>query len=117
MFAGIFDSDASILASDLVWLLSEKTVGDYSWIRPGKVLWDWWNNNNIYGVDFKAGINTETYMYMVDYAARHGAYVGAAVSANLRLVVQTSERYASELASEGRGHRTPERRFTHSRGP
>lgn len=70
--AGIFDSDASILASDLVWLLSEKTVGDYSWIRPGKVLWDWWNNNNIYGVDFKAGINTETYMYMVDYAARHG---------------------------------------------
>lgn len=64
--------EIAMLSSDLIYLLSEKTSQDYSWIRPGKVLWDWWNNNNIYGVDFKAGINTETYMYMIDYAAKHG---------------------------------------------
>ena len=64
--------DSDILSSDLIYLLSEKTAEDYSWIKPGKVLWDWWNNNNIYGVDFKAGINTATYKYMIDYAAKHG---------------------------------------------
>ena len=64
--------EIAMLSSDLIYLLSEKTTEDYSWIKPGKVLWDWWNNNNIYGVDFKAGINTETYMYMIDYAAKHG---------------------------------------------
>ena len=69
---GIFDDDASILASDLIYLLSDKTDCDYAWIRPGKVLWDWWNHNNIYGVDFEAGINTATYLYMVDFAAEHG---------------------------------------------
>lgn len=70
--AGLFDDDISILSSDLIWLLSEKTARDWSWIKPGKVLWDWWNHNNIYGVDFKAGINTATYMYLVDYAAANG---------------------------------------------
>ena len=71
---GTFDKGAEIdmMSSDLIYLLSEKTAEDYSWVKPGKVLWDWWNNNNIYGVDFKAGINTATYMYMVDYAAAHG---------------------------------------------
>ena len=69
---GIFDDDASMLASDLVYLLSEKSDRDYAWVRPGKVLWDWWNHNNIYGVDFEAGINTATYLYMVDFAAEHG---------------------------------------------
>lgn len=69
---GIFDDDASILNSELIYLLSDKTRNDYTWIRPGKVLWDWWNHNNIYGVEFKAGINTQTYLYMVDFAAEHG---------------------------------------------
>ena len=30
--------------------------------------WDWWNNRNISGVDFRAGINTETYKYFIDFA-------------------------------------------------
>ena len=42
------------------------------WIKPGKVAWDWWNANNIYGVDFKAGINTETYKYYIDFASENG---------------------------------------------
>ena len=72
--AGVFPlgNDAAILGSELICLLGERTSEDFSWVRPGKVLWDWWNCNNIYGVDFKAGINTETYRYLIDYAAAHG---------------------------------------------
>lgn len=71
---GIFpkDNDAAMLTSELVYLLSEPSQGDWSWVKPGKALWDWWMDYNIYGVDFKAGINTETYKYMVDHAAAHG---------------------------------------------
>lgn len=70
---GIFDDAASILRSELIYLLSEEKEekSDVSWIRPGKVLWDWWNDRNIYGVNFKVGINTNTYLYLIDYAARH----------------------------------------------
>jgi alpha-glucosidase len=45
---------------------------DFSWVKPGKVAWDWWNGNNIYGVDFRAGINTTTYKYYIDFAAKFG---------------------------------------------
>ena len=41
-------------------------------MRPGKVAWDWWNDNNITGVDFVAGINNETYKYYIDFAAANG---------------------------------------------
>ena len=41
-------------------------------MKPGKVAWDWWNDWNLYGVDFRAGINTETYKYYIDFAAAHG---------------------------------------------
>lgn len=46
--------------------------GDTSWIRPGKVAWDWWNDWGISHVDFKAGINQQTYKYYIDFAAEHG---------------------------------------------
>jgi len=56
-----------------VWLLAKPSqLQDTSWIKPGKVAWDWWNYNNIYDVDFKAGINTETYKYYIDFAAKYG---------------------------------------------
>ena len=45
---------------------------DTSWIRPGKVAWDWWNANNIYGVPFRAGVNTDTYKHYIDFAAENG---------------------------------------------
>ena len=69
--AGTFDSDTEIMSDELVYLLSEKSSEDWSWIKPGKVLWDWWNDRNITGVPFTSGINTDTYMYLVDYAAKH----------------------------------------------
>jgi alpha-glucosidase len=71
---GMFDHDTDILKSDLVYLLSDgKSLNaDFSWVKPGKVLWDWWNGRNIYNVGFISGINTDTYLYMIDYAAKHG---------------------------------------------
>ena len=59
--------------SDMTWrLASPNAIGDVSWIKPGKVAWDWWNGWNLYGVDFEAGINTETYKYYIDFAASKG---------------------------------------------
>ena len=69
---GLATRDAELLDNQLVYLLSEETKEDFSWVKPGKVPWDWWNANNVYGVDFKAGVNTATYKYYIDFAARYG---------------------------------------------
>jgi alpha-glucosidase len=70
---GISEKDADLVSSQLVYLLAQPSqVADMSWIKPGKVAWDWWNANNIYGVNFKAGINTQTYKYYIDFAAKYG---------------------------------------------
>lgn len=68
----ISTSDKELLNSDIVYKLSTPSkIEDTSWIKPGKVSWDWWNNWNISGVDFKAGINTETYKYYIDFASKN----------------------------------------------
>lgn len=69
----ITDDDRQLAESDLVYKLSSPCVlKDTQWIKPGKVSWDWWNANNIYGVDFPAGLNTETYKYYIDFASKYG---------------------------------------------
>ena len=69
----ISENDKELADSDLVYLLaSPNRVEDISWIQPGKVAWDWWNAWNIYGVDFKAGINNDTYKYYIDFASQYG---------------------------------------------
>jgi alpha-glucosidase len=70
---GISRKDADLLANTMVYLLARPSkVADTSWIRPGKVAWDWWNANNVHGVDFKSGVNTATYKYYIDFASRYG---------------------------------------------
>lgn len=65
--------DRSLLENTLAWqLASEECPGDMSWIRPGKASWEWWCELNVYGVDFKAGVNTQTYKYYIDFAANAG---------------------------------------------
>ena len=64
--------DRELLDNDMVWRLGTPSQGDFSWVRPGKVAWDWWNDWNLYGVDFRAGINNETYKYYIDFAAAQG---------------------------------------------
>jgi alpha-glucosidase len=63
-------TDKELLNNDIVQkLASPPRMADVSWIKPGQVAWDWWNNWNISHVDFKAGINTLTYKYYIDFAA------------------------------------------------
>ena len=71
---GISTSDKQLLDNDLVYRLASPAAADadFSWVKPGKVAWDWWNAWNIYGVDFKSGINTETYKYYIDFASSTG---------------------------------------------
>ncbi|MBR5334104.1 MAG: glycoside hydrolase family 97 protein [Alistipes sp.] len=66
-------NDAELLNNDMVFRLSHPNViGDTSWIKPGKVAWDWWNNWGLYGQDFKPGVNNRTYEYYIDFAAANG---------------------------------------------
>jgi alpha-glucosidase len=70
---GVAEKDGDLLTNQIVYLLEKPSqVTDTSWIKPGKVAWDWWNDWNVYGVDFKAGVNTATYKYYVDFAAKYG---------------------------------------------
>jgi alpha-glucosidase len=69
----IADEDKDLLQSQMVFKLAKPLqLEDTSWIKPGKVAWDWWNANNIYGVDFRAGVNTETYKSYIDFASEFG---------------------------------------------
>lgn len=69
----IAPDDAKLVESELVFKLAQPNmIEDTDWIKPGQVAWDWWNANNIYGVDFKAGINNSTYKYYIDFAASNG---------------------------------------------
>src|SRR3954451_3872028 len=66
----IAEQDKDLLNNDIVQkLASPSRLTDYSWVKPGQVSWDWWNDWNITGVDFKTGINLNTYKYYIDFAA------------------------------------------------
>ncbi len=66
------EKDKDLITNQLVYKLAPPLqLKNTSWITPGKVAWDWWNANNIYGVDFRAGINTQTYKYYIDFASRY----------------------------------------------
>jgi len=69
----ITSQDKQLADNDMVYkLASASRMKDISWIKPGKVAWDWWNDWNISNVDFKAGINNQTYKYYIDFAAANG---------------------------------------------
>jgi alpha-glucosidase len=69
----IASNDVNLIESDLVFKLAQPNkIENSEWIKPGQVAWDWWNANNIYGVDFKAGINNDTYKYYIDFASKNG---------------------------------------------
>ena len=66
----VSDNDSQLADLDIAMLLAEPNkIGNTDWIKPGKVAWDWWNDWGLTGVDFEAGINTETYKYYIDFAS------------------------------------------------
>ena len=69
----ISDDDRTFVESNLVTQLAKPSkIPNADWIKPGQVAWDWYNANNIYGVDFEAGVNDETYKYFIDFASKNG---------------------------------------------
>ncbi len=68
----VADKDVELLNNQIVYKLAKSTqMENTDWIKPGQVAWDWWNDWNITGVDFHAGVNTETYKYYIDFASRN----------------------------------------------
>lgn len=68
----ITKNDADLVQSELIYKLApEQKIENTAWIKPGKVAWDWWNALNIYGVDFKSGVNNNTYKYYIDFASKY----------------------------------------------
>ena len=69
----VTDNANTLLDNDMVYrLASPSRVEDASWVKPGKVAWEWWNHWGLTGVPFEAGVNTATYNYYVDFAAKFG---------------------------------------------
>ena len=70
----ITPDDASLAESEMIYRLGAPPAPgiDFSWVKPGKVAWDWYNANNIFGVDFRAGLNNDTYKYYIDFASANG---------------------------------------------
>ncbi|HAQ21725.1 MAG TPA: alpha-glucosidase [Prolixibacteraceae bacterium] len=69
----VAENEADLITNNMVYLLASPTeLQDVSWIKPGIVMFDWWGKSNIYGVNFKAGGNTETAKYYIDFCAAHG---------------------------------------------
>lgn len=67
------DTPGALIEYPLVTLLGEPTqIKDTSWIKPGKVAWDWWNDNQVElpaNAAVKPGMNTATYKAYIDFAA------------------------------------------------
>lgn len=104
----IAEEDKDLADSDMVYKLAEPSrIKDASWVKPGKVAWDWWNDWNITGVDFEAGINNETYKHYIDFAAENNIeYVildeGWAVNKKADLMQVVPEIDLKEIISYGK---------------
>ena len=70
----VSENDIQMADNDLVYRLATPAdpEADWSWVKPGKVAWEWWNDWNIRGVDFKSGVNNDTYKYYIDFASEYG---------------------------------------------
>lgn len=69
----ITENDGQLVETDMIYRLATPCkIDNLSWIKPGKTAWDWWNNSALFGVDFEAGFNTETYKYFIDFSAQYG---------------------------------------------
>ena len=69
----VADNDIALAENNMSYLLAAPSrIKDTSWIKPGKVAWDWWNDWNIEGVDFESGVNNDTYKAYIDFASEHG---------------------------------------------
>jgi alpha-glucosidase len=65
--------DIDLPGNDLVYRLAEPSrIKDVSWVHPGKCTDEWIININLFNVGFRAGLNTNSYKYYIDFAKRFG---------------------------------------------
>lgn len=68
-------NDRQLIENTMTYKLATKNqLQDVSWIKPGQVSWEWWNDASPYGpdVNFVSGYNLETYKYYIDFASKFG---------------------------------------------
>ncbi len=69
----IAPEDRDLPGNDIVYrLASPPEHSDFSWVKPGKSTEEWITGLNLYGVDFRAGLNTATYKHYIDFARKFG---------------------------------------------
>jgi alpha-glucosidase len=74
------DEAGQHLESNLLVCLNDPPQGDFSWIRPGKSTWHWWNGTAEEGLSFPCGMNYETHKHYIDFCSRHGIAYHAVVA-------------------------------------
>jgi alpha-glucosidase len=103
----ISEADKDLLNNDIVQkLASPPRLDDVSWIVPGQVAWDWWNDYNLTHVEFKAGMNTPTFKYYIDFAAANKAkyiIIDAGWSEGLDLTKLNPNVNVPEIVAYGKG--------------
>lgn len=68
----VAENDANLVTNQLIYKLAPESQGDFSLVKPGKIAWDWYNALILTGVDFKCGVNNDTYKYYIDFASKYG---------------------------------------------
>ncbi|MBN2578957.1 MAG: glycoside hydrolase family 97 protein [Pirellulales bacterium] len=83
------DRAGTLLESNLLLCLNDPPQGDYSWAKPGKTTWHWWNGGGGKGLPFTYGMNYETHKHYIDFCARHGIAYHAVVGIDRPWYVQS----------------------------
>jgi alpha-glucosidase len=69
----IAKEDKELPGNDIVYRLTTPSrIGDASWVKPGNITEEWIIDLNLFNVPFKAGLNTASYKYYIDFAKRFG---------------------------------------------
>jgi len=75
------DEAGRLFESDLLVCLNDPPRGDFSWLRPGKTTWHWWNGTAEEGLPEKTPFTTfEYHREYIDFCGRHGIAYHAVVS-------------------------------------
>ena len=74
------ESAGRLLENNLLVCLNDPPTGDFSWAKPGKTTWHWWNGTLDRGPSFVPGMNLETHKRYIDFCARNGIAYHAVVA-------------------------------------
>ena len=61
-----------LIESNMIINLNPPPDGDFSWVKPGKSVWDWWFGKVKTEEGWETGMDTRTFKYLIDFAAESG---------------------------------------------